>query len=271
MKPLLEVNFFNIAPQVITGLFQVAVASALVAVVVGIMYWSRVFIGKETAIAMVRGFVQILIVGVVLILIIQTTIWLGYLALALMIVFAGFLSKKHAEGLPGALKVSFIAIAAGSGLTIALMLLVGVIPHNIETMIPVGSMIIASSMRTNSLALNRFKSEIEEHVGQIEAGLALGAAPSLVVERYVTTTVRAAIIPAVDTLRSLGIVFIPGLASGMLLAGADPIYAAEYQFATMAMLFAASALTGLVAGLLLRGLIFSAAEQLTLRPQVKAN
>jgi len=74
------------------------------------------------------------------------------------------------------------------------------------------------------LALNRFRGEIEAHVGQIEAGLALGAPPSTIIERYVTTTVRASIIPAVDTLRALGIVFIPGLASGMLLAGANPIY-----------------------------------------------
>jgi putative ABC transport system permease protein len=136
-------------------------------------------------------------------------------------------------------------------------------------MIPVGSMIISSSMRTNSLALNRFRAEIEAHVGQVEAGLALGASPATVVERYVTTTVHASIIPAVDTLRSLGIVFIPGLASGMLLAGANPIYAAEYQFAAMAMLFAASTLTGLIAGLMLRPTVFSPAEQLTLRPQAQ--
>jgi ABC-type dipeptide/oligopeptide/nickel transport system ATPase component len=127
-----------------------------------------------------------------------------------------------------------------------------------------------SSMRTNSLALNRFRAEIEAHVGQIEAGLALGAPPSAVIERSVTTTVHASIIPTVDTLRSLGIVFIPGLASGMLLAGANPIYAAEYQFATMAMLFAASTLTGLIAGLMLRPTVFSPAEQLTLRPPAQA-
>jgi putative ABC transport system permease protein len=186
-----------------------------------------------------------------------------------MIVFAAILSKRRARGLPGAMRISLLAIGVGSGLTVLIMALTGVIQPNITTMIPVGSMIIASSMRTNSLAFNRFRAEIEAHTGQIEAGLALGAPPSLVIERYVTSTVHASIIPAVDTLRSLGIVFIPGLASGMLLAGANPIYAAEYQFATIAMLFAASILTGLIAGLMLRSTIFSSMEQLTLRPQAK--
>lgn len=255
-----------LSPKVFTGLTQVGVASLLVLATVMISYWGRVAIGKETAVSMVRGFVQIVIVGIVLIVIMDTTIFLGYVALAFMIVFAAVLSKRRAQGLPHATRISLTAIGVGSGVTVLIMIFTGVIAPNISTMIPVGSMIIAAAMRTNSLTLNRFRAEIEAHVGQIEAGLALGAPPSTVVQPYVRNTVQAGIIPAVDTLRSLGIVFIPGLASGMLLAGANPIYAAEYQFAAIAMLFAASTLTSLIAGLMLRGTIFSPAEQLVLRP-----
>jgi putative ABC transport system permease protein len=258
-----------LSSQVMTGLIQVGVASLLVAIVVFLSYWGGVKLGKETAISMVRGFVQIVIVGIVLVIVMNTTIILGYVVLACMIVFAAILSKRRAQGLPNAMNISLTSIAVGSGITVLLMVLTRVIEPNISTMIPVGSMIIASSMRTNSLALNRFRAEIEAHTGQIEAGLALGAPPAMVVDRYVTSTVHASIIPAVDTLRSLGIVFIPGMASGMLLAGANPIYAAEYQFATIAMLFAASTLTGLIAGVMLRSTIFSPAEQLLLRPQAK--
>lgn len=257
------------APQVLTGLIQVAAASALVLIIILIATWQRVNISKETLISMVRGFVQILIVGIILVLIINASIIFGYLVLMLMIVFAAVLSYKRGKGLPGAFNISLLSIGLGSGITIIIMALVGVIEPKISNLIPVGSMIVSSSMRTNSLALNRFRAEIEAHVGQIEAGLALGAPPSTVIESYVNNTVYAAIIPAVDTLRSLGIVFIPGLASGMLLAGANPIYAAEYQFAAIAMLFAASTLTGIVSGLLLRATIFTPAEQLTLRPQIK--
>jgi putative ABC transport system permease protein len=53
--------------------------------------------------------------------------------------------------------------------------------------------------------------------------------------------VRASLIPRIDSLRSLGIVWIPGLMAGMVLAGSDPVYAAIYQFVVIAMVFASSA------------------------------
>jgi putative ABC transport system permease protein len=259
-----------ISPQTMTGLLQVVAATILALIVVVIARWGRVFMGKEASISLVRGFVQMMIVGIILVLIIKASIIFGYLVLACMIVFAALLSKRRAQGLPNAMNISLLSIAIGSGLTILVMAVVGVIQPSISVMIPVGSMIISSSMRTNSLALNRFRAEVEAHIGQIESGLALGASPNQVVERYMSNTVHASIIPAVDTLRSLGIVFIPGMASGMLLAGANPVYAAEYQFATIAMLFASSTLTALVAGMMLRSAIFSPAEQLVLRPRAKA-
>jgi putative ABC transport system permease protein len=121
-------------------------------------------------------------------------------------------------------------------------------------------------MNSNALALDRFRGEVEAHVGQIEAGLALGADPDWIVKPYVSAAVTASLIPRIDTLRSLGIVWIPGLMAGMILAGADPVYAAIYQFVVIAMIFAASGVTSLVSTALIRRRAFSEAEQLILRP-----
>jgi putative ABC transport system permease protein len=77
---------------------------------------------------------------------------------------------------------------------------------------------------------------------------------------------ESSLIPAIDSLRSLGIVWIPGLMAGMLLSGARPVYAAIYQFVVLAMIFAASGLTSLVSTLLIRDGIFTAAQQLSLQP-----
>jgi putative ABC transport system permease protein len=52
----------------------------------------------------------------------------------------------------------------------------------------------------------------------------------------------------------------------MLLSGARPVYAAIYQFVVLAMIFAASGLTSLVSTLLIRGQVFTSAEQLLLQP-----
>ncbi len=145
------------------------------------------------------------------------------------------------------------------------MTFLGVIDKAITSLIPVGSMLIANCMNTSALALDRFKGEVEAHVGQIEASLALGAEPTRAVTPYVRSAVRASLIPRVDSLRSLGIVWIPGLMSGMVLAGSDPVYAAIYQFVVIAIIFASSGLTALVSTLLIRSKAFSEAEQLILR------
>lgn len=66
---------------------------------------------------------------------------------------------------------------------------------------------------------------------------------------------------------SLGLVWIPGVMAGMLVSGASPIYAGIYQFIIVALILAASAITGLIATLLVRSRAFSPAAQLVLRPR----
>ncbi|MGZ5140363.1 MAG: ABC transporter permease, partial [Burkholderiales bacterium] len=165
-------------------------------------------------------------------------------------------------------RVSTYAIACGAGSVIALMTLLGVIDTAVTSLIPVGSMLIANAMNTNGLALNRFRSDVLAHVGEVETALALGAEPRNSVAPYVQASFEASLIPAIDSLRSLGIVWIPGLMAGMLLSGASPLYSAIYQFVVLAMIFAASGLTSLTSTLLIRTHAFSPAEQLLLRPGV---
>jgi putative ABC transport system permease protein len=127
-------------------------------------------------------------------------------------------------------------------------------------------MLIANAMNANGLALDRFRSEVQAHTGHLETALALGAAPEAAVAPYVHDSYQASLIPAIDNLRSLGIVWIPGLMAGMVLSGSPPLYAAIYQFVVLAMIFASSGLTCLVSTTLIRGRAFSPAEQLILRP-----
>ncbi len=133
------------------------------------------------------------------------------------------------------------------------------------SLIPVGSMIIASSMNSGALALERIRSELTANVGSIEAGLSLGAAPAQVSAPYVQKAVMAGMIPRIDTLRALGIVWIPGLMAGMILAGSDPVYAAIYQFVVVGMIYASSGFTSLICTILARGRAYTTADQLVIR------
>ena len=248
------------------GFAQAAAAAWLACFVVLLARRRQIHLESETVIALLRGLVQIVAVGSILIVLLRGPRWTGGFLLAAMIVAAGATSAKRARGIPGSFKVSTYSIACGAGSVIAVMTWLGVIDTPITALIPVGSMLIANAMNTNGLALNRFRSEVLAHVGEIETALALGADPRQSVYPYVQSSFEASLIPAIDSLRSLGIVWIPGLMAGMLLSGARPIYAAIYQFVVLAMIFAASGLTSLVSTLLIRTHAFTAAEQLTLRP-----
>jgi len=252
--------------QLQLGLAQAAVAAIAAFIVVLLARKRRIHLERDAAIALVRGLVQIVAVGSVLVLLLRGPRWTSVFLLAAMIVAAGSISTKRAKGIPGSFRVSTYAIACGAGSVIAVMTLLGVIDTSITSLIPVGSMLIANAMNTNGLALNRFRSDVLAHVGEVETALALGAEPRNSVAPFVQASFEASLIPAIDSLRSLGIVWIPGLMAGMLLSGASPLYSAIYQFVVLAMIFAASGLTSLTSTLLIRTHAFSPAEQLLLRP-----
>jgi putative ABC transport system permease protein len=256
--------------QLWLGLAQALAAATLALAVMLLARKREIHLEGDILTALARGIVQIVAVGSILVLLLRGPRWTSLFALAGMIVAAAATSARRAKGIPGAFGVSLYAIAFGAGLVIALMTWAGAIDTAITSLIPIGSMLIANSMNTNSLALNRFRSEVEAHVGLIETALALGAGPKETVSPYVQASFQASLIPAIDSLRSLGIVWIPGLMTGMLLSGSSPIYAAVYQFVTLSMIFSASGLTSLVSTFLIRTRAFSPAEQLTLRPRASA-
>jgi putative ABC transport system permease protein len=245
---------------------QAAITTALSLGVILLARRQNIRLERDTIVALLRGFVQVVAVGSVLLLLLQTPGWVSVFALLAMVLAAASIAARRARGIPGAFRVSLLGIGLGSGLVILTMTLLGVIDSATSVIIPVGSMIIANAMNSNALALDRFRGEVESHVGQIEAALTLGAEARHTVTPYVQTAVEASLIPRIDSLRSLGIVWIPGLMAGMILAGADPVYAAIYQFTVLAMIFAASGLTSILSALLIRTRAFSPAQQLILRP-----
>jgi putative ABC transport system permease protein len=219
---------------------------------------------RETSIGLVRGFVQIVAVGTVLGLVLRSDLWVSVLVLLVMLLAGTSIGYRRVKDIPGAFWTTFRGIGFGAGLVILAATWMGVIEPEASSLIPVGSMIVANAMNSSALALERFRSDVRAHSGQIEAGLALGAAPYTVVRAHAQAAVSASLIPKINTMNSLGIVWIPGLMAGMVLAGTDPVYAAIYQFVVMSLIFAASGLSSIAVIVLIRAHIFSPAEQLVL-------
>jgi putative ABC transport system permease protein len=256
----------SIGSDVLMGLAQAVGAIVLCAIVVALCRWQAVRVEREAAISMLRGLVQMVFVGMILAALLHGSLLVGSLILLMMAIAAAFTAARRIRGMENALLLCFWAIAAGSGTVIAAMIATRSLRADISILVPVGSMIIANAMNACAQAAERFRAEIVSHVGQIEAGLSLGAEPAVTVAPYVQSAVYASLLPRLDMLKSLGLVWIPGVMAGMMVSGASPVYAAIYQFVVVAMILAASGITALVATVLMRSRVFTAGAQLALRP-----
>jgi len=260
----------NLGSNVALGLAQAAGAIVLCLAVVFTCRRFAVHLEREAAISMARGLVQMVLVGIVLAWLLRGSLLIGAMILLLMTIAAAVTAARRAKDIHGSMLLSFWSIAAGSGVVIAAMLGTGTLNTSITMLVPVGSMIIANAMNACAQAAERFRADVTANVGQVEAGLALGADPAVTVAPYVQNAVYASLLPRLDMMKSLGLVWIPGVMAGMMVSGANPIYAGIYQFIIVAMILAASGIAGLVMTLLMRAHAFSPAAQLTLRPRLRS-
>lgn len=249
-------------PIVLEGLAQAGAAAALAVVVIVVARLQRLGLSGELAVATARGFVQLVAMGAVVGLLLTAPLpWSGVLLVG-MALGAAWISSARGQELPRPYRVAAVSVVAGAGLTIVSMTAAGAIRSTVRYLLPVGSMIIAGSMKGASLALDRVTSEVAGNRDRIEAALALGAPAHRAVAPHVRDSVRASLLPHVDTLKSLGWVWIPGTMAGMVLSGANPFYAAEYQFVIVAMILGSRGLTGLAASTLAARQVVTDAQQL---------
>lgn len=252
--------------QLSQGTVECLVAALMALLVMVLAERRGVGLLRELPFAQLRGIVQIVAVGAVLALLLRGPAWTSLLVLAGMMLAAASIVRGRARLIPRAFSLALVSIFAGAGSVLAVMIVTGILPIRITMLVPVGSMVIAQTMNMQSIFLDRFRGEVVSHTGEIEAALALGASADVAVSTYLRAAYKASLIPSIDSIRSLGIVWIPGIMAGMVLSGASPVYAALYQFVVISTIFSAAALTSLTCSALVTRRVFTLDEQLLLRP-----
>ena len=211
---------------------------------------------KDLAIATVRTYLQLFVLGLVLRWVFGIdSPWLVLALLVLMVAAAARTIVRRAPDAPaGLFGSSFISMAlTGFIVTFSVTgVIVQVEPWYLpQYVIPIAGMVLGNSMSGIALALERAFSDMDAHEGEILAMTALGATPWEASAPSIRRAMRAALIPGINTLSAAGIVFIPGMMAGQLLAGADPLTAAPYQIVVMVMVATADVLGSTLALLLL--------------------
>lgn len=238
---------------------------ALVAVSMLLSSWQRLKLEKEIGYATLRTFVQLLAIGYVLSYVFSFNRWYATVAiLAAMTLIAAQNAARRGRGIPGVFGRVLLAIALGEGVTLALMLVLHIIAGSPRFLIPVAGMILGNCMVASGLVLNRLKDEIRLRSAEVEAALALGASPRQAIEQVLKGAVRSGMIPTIDSMKTVGLVSLPGMMTGTILAGADPLLAVRYQIMVMLMLSAATTIASISLAMVIYQSFFNRAEQLVL-------
>jgi putative ABC transport system permease protein len=245
------------------GFTSLALALVLVAVALLLSWWQRLDVEKDIGLACIRAFVQLMAIGYVIHLILQTDRPL-YVALtiAAMLLFATITTARRARGLPGAWSLAAVSIGVASIGTLAIMLVLGIMPTGARYVIPIGGMLIGNCMNVASVTAVRLLEDAVDRRPQIEASLALGASPRQSTTTLARRSVKLAMVPVIDATKTTGLVFLPGAMTGMILAGAEPLQAVRLQAVVMFMLLAAVALAATLMSYIGPARLFTPEQQL---------
>ena len=252
---------------------DLALASALVFVAMALSAWQRLGIVRGLAIGAVRAVVQLVAVGYVLAFLITTRRPLLVLLTLLVMLVAATVTatERQKRGRARLFVISGTAMLIGAGLTLAYVDAVILRLHpwyDPQYLIPLFGMIIGNAMNGAALAAERLNSEMELRRGEVEAYLALGASPARASAEAVRRALVASMMPTVNMLMVVGLVSLPGMMTGQVIAGSSPLTAVRYQIVVVFMLAGAVAVTSVLVALWYRRTFFTAAEQLAERRPV---
>ncbi len=206
---------------------------------------------KDTAIAAIRSIIQLLAVGYVLQFVFDSENFI-YIVLMLMLMIGAATQnarKKGAsiKGITWKLIVAYVFIEV---LTQSILLGLQITPATAQYIIPISGMVIGNSMVLSILFLNRFTAELQNQREQTELILSLGGTPKQAIHRQLITSIRASTIPTIESQKTIGLVQLPGMMSGQIIAGADPVQAVLFQLLVLFLLLTTAVVTSIILGFL---------------------
>lgn len=252
-------------------IWQLAMALVFVMSAGAASIWHKLKLERDLVVGTVRTVSQLFLLGYALTFIFQfTQSWLVILTLIIMITFAAFTVRARVGERDVPFFLPTLVSMLASYLLVTLLVcavIVGAKPWwEPQYFIPLGGMVVGNSMNAIAITLDRLFSELRSRRGEVEMRLCLGANYREASEDLFRSAIKAGMIPTINSMMAVGIVFIPGMMTGQILAGADPLLAIRYQIVVMLMLIGSTTLGSLLVAYLARRLCFGEAHELKLRP-----
>ena len=233
------------------GWDDLALTTLLFAAVVGLSIREGLKLERSLTIATIRTIVQLALIGYVIKGLFKIDIWYIIVgALLFMTIFAaraglGRMKKPYA----GLFMPMWVGIVVGSIFTTAVVTgaVLKIDPwYRPDMLIPLGGMILGNAMNGGAIAADRLYTEIKSRKSEIETLQSIGWDYKRAAFNARKEAVRAALIPTINTMMTVGLVHLPGIMVGQMLGGVDPLVAAKYQIIIMLMVAASVSVTSVV-------------------------
>jgi len=237
----------------------------LVLFFIGMVLWKRLGIAKDTFWSSIRGTVQLIAVGYAINWIFKvenTLILISILSgMSLIATYVVWAKNKTVKKIFWLIALSTFASVFT---TMGFLVLFEAIEWSGRFVIPIGGMLIGQAMNSATLFLNRLFSDIRSQFQMIESNLSLGARPHQAIQTLVKEALVADSLPVLNMLKTLGLIYLPGMMAGLIIAGTDPIIAVKYQLVIIFMIVFAFGVSSMILALLIHRFIFNRELQLTI-------
>ncbi|MBG03781.1 MAG: iron export ABC transporter permease subunit FetB [Rhodospirillaceae bacterium] len=219
---------------------DLAIAAGLLLIDAALSIWLRLRLEGKLLIAALRMVAQLLLIGLVLkgLFALTSPLWTGVAAL-IMILFAGWEALARQErrfsGIWG-YGLGTTAMMTASILVTVFALTTQVRPDpwfDPRYAIPMLGMILGNTMTGVSLGLHSLSTGAWQNRRGIEARLALGANRWEAMRPISRAAMTNALMPSINAMSASGIVYLPGMMTGQIISGIDPMEAVKYQILIM--------------------------------------
>jgi len=248
-----------------TGQLMLALVFILAAQASSFIY--HLGLNRDITIGTLRTFSQLFLMGYALTFILKTpSPWLTISIFLVMVVSAMFIIRERVKEKQIAYIIPTFLTMLISYFATALFvsgLIIGITPWwEPRYFIPAGGMVIGNSMSALAIALERFFRDMRQKKELVEMKLSLGADYREASDDIFRNAVSAGMIPSINAMMGVGLVFIPGMMSGQILAGTDPLIAIRYQIIIMLMLVGSTAVSSVIVMLIIRRRCFGGGDEL---------
>jgi putative ABC transport system permease protein len=219
---------------------DLGLAALLVMLVAALSWWLRLGLGRQLVIAALRTAIQLLLIGLVLRTLFANVslTWVALLGSVMLLAAGREVRARQRRRFRGwwsyGLGTTAMFVSSFAVTILALVALVGPDPwYAPQYAIPLLGMLLGNTMTGVALALDRLTQSAWQQRDAIEQRLLLGQDRSEAASGIRHESIRAGLIPIVNAMAAAGIVSLPGMMTGQILAGSPPLRAVEYQILIM--------------------------------------